>query len=102
MSEPASANRLELILRRLLGIGVLLSSTTLAAGLVATFIAGPSAFATLLLWTGVLLLIATPVARVAVSSVGYAVRRDWMFVILTLIVLAELVASIVAALRGRP
>jgi uncharacterized membrane protein len=48
---------------------------------------------------GVLMLIATPVARVVVSSITYVRRRDWTFAVLTLIVLAELVASIVAAMR---
>jgi hypothetical protein len=30
--------------------------------------------------------------------VGYAMRRDWLFVTLTLVVFGELLASIVAAL----
>jgi uncharacterized membrane protein len=53
-----------------------------------------------LLAIGVLILIGTPLARVVVSTIAYARHRDWTFVLLTLIVLGELVASIVAAVRG--
>ena len=43
---------------------------------------------------GLLLLIATPVARVAFSVVAFALQRDWRFVAITLIVLAVLTASL--------
>lgn len=39
---------------------------------------------------GVLLLIATPVARVFISVIGFARERDWMYVVFSLIVLALL------------
>src|SRR5579884_535819 len=37
---------------------------------------------------GLLLLIATPIMRVAVSIMAFAVERDWRFVVLTVFVLA--------------
>ncbi len=43
---------------------------------------------------GLLLLIATPVARVLFSVLGFALERDWMYVILTLLVLALLVYTL--------
>ncbi|MFZ0706229.1 MAG: DUF1634 domain-containing protein [Candidatus Korobacteraceae bacterium] len=43
---------------------------------------------------GLLLLIATPVARVAFSAVGFAMERDHMYVVVTLIVLAILLYSL--------
>jgi uncharacterized membrane protein YfcA/uncharacterized membrane protein len=43
---------------------------------------------------GLLLLIATPVLRVAVSLVAFAVERDWRFVVITLLVLLILLFSI--------
>jgi uncharacterized membrane protein YfcA/uncharacterized membrane protein len=43
---------------------------------------------------GLLLLIATPVVRVAVSIVAFAVERDWRFVVVTLLVLFILLFSI--------
>jgi uncharacterized membrane protein len=54
--------------------------------------------AQVLLHAGILTLLATPVARVVVSIVGYIRVRDWTFSILTAIVLLELLASAVAAL----
>jgi uncharacterized membrane protein len=50
-----------------------------------------------LLTAGLLVLLLTPVARVAVSVVGYVGERDWWFVLYTGIVLALLIASFVAA-----
>ncbi len=43
---------------------------------------------------GLLLLIATPVARVAFSAVAFALERDYMYVVITLIVLAILSYSL--------
>jgi uncharacterized membrane protein len=43
---------------------------------------------------GLLLLIATPVARVAFSAVAFAMERDYMYVFITLIVLAVLMYSL--------
>src|SRR5262249_28782132 len=43
---------------------------------------------------GVLLLIATPVARVAFSVIGFARQRDLTYVVVTLIVLAILLYSL--------
>ena len=50
---------------------------------------------------GVLLLIATPVLRVAFSLVGFALERDRHYVVITLIVLAVLLYSLISgALQG--
>ena len=46
---------------------------------------------------GLLLLIATPIARVAFSLVGFTLERDWTFVAITSIVLAILIYSIALA-----
>lgn len=42
---------------------------------------------------GLLLLLATPVARVAFSVFAFSLQRDWMYVVITLIVLVVLVFS---------
>ena len=47
-----------------------------------------------LIQLGLLLLIATPVARVAFSVAAFAIERDWLYVVVTLIVLAVLVYSL--------
>ena len=47
---------------------------------------------------GLLLLIATPVARVAFSLAAFAMERDWTYVGITAVVLAVLAYSIAAGL----
>lgn len=50
-----------------------------------------------LMQLGLLLLIATPVARVAFSVVGFSLERDRMYVVVSLIVLTVLVISLLHA-----
>jgi uncharacterized membrane protein len=47
-----------------------------------------------LIQLGLLILIATPVARVAFSVIAFAAERDWLYVVVTLIVLAVLLYSL--------
>jgi uncharacterized membrane protein len=49
---------------------------------------------------GVLLLIATPVARVVFSVIAFVVQRDWLYLAVTLIVLAILLYSMITGLFG--
>jgi uncharacterized membrane protein len=93
-----NGRRLEQVVGAVLRAGVLLSSVCLAAGLALALIAGEAGIAGLLLHTGIVVLLATPVARVVVSIVQYAIERDWTFTLLTAIVLVELLASAAAAL----
>jgi uncharacterized membrane protein len=100
MRTPASKQRiirLEQLVGTILRAGVTASSLCLATGVVLSVVT-PGPVATALLHTGVVVLLATPVARVVISIVEYAADHDWMFVTLTAIVLAELMASAVAAL----
>ncbi len=48
-----------------------------------------------LIQIGLLILIATPIVRVAFSLAGFALERDWMYVGFTLIVLSVLISSLV-------
>jgi uncharacterized membrane protein len=86
---------LELLIGRVLRIGVTASSICLAAGLVVALVVPGAGL--MLLNVGILLLIATPAARVVLSIVEYVIARDWPFTLLTTIVLMELVAGAVAA-----
>lgn len=43
---------------------------------------------------GLLVLIATPVARVVFSVIGFARQRDWLYVAITLVVLSLLIYSL--------
>ncbi len=70
--------------------GVLLSGGLLLGGLAAD---RPP-----LLQAGVLLLIATPVARVVVLTAGLLYRRDWTFALISLLVLGVLGSSAAVSL----
>lgn len=49
---------------------------------------------------GVLLLIGTPILRVIGSLFGFIIEKDTMYVIITLIVLAVIIASILSGIKG--
>jgi uncharacterized membrane protein len=89
-------------LERLIGMvlrgGVIVSTACLAAGLLLSLATADGGVASILLNAGIIVLLATPLARVVVSTVEYVSERDWRFATLTFIVLLELVASAVAAL----
>jgi uncharacterized membrane protein len=98
--SPAGGDHgFEVTLGWVLGAGVLASTFCLAAGLVITLVRGDSAPARLLLSAGLVLLMATPVARVLISAFTYLRRRDWLFVALTLIVFLQLLASVLIAFQ---
>ncbi|HZR24079.1 MAG TPA: DUF1634 domain-containing protein [Vicinamibacterales bacterium] len=92
----AGDTQLEIVIGKLLRVGVILSTVCLALGL-AISLARPGA-STILLQAGILLLIATPAARVVLSTIEYVIARDWTFALLTSIVLVELIAGAIAAL----
>ncbi len=50
-----------------------------------------------LMQLGLLLLIATPVARVAMAMVGFRLEKDWMYVVVSFIVLSVLIFSLMHA-----
>ena len=90
--------KLERLIGTVLRAGVIASSACLTIGLLLALATGGTAVSAFLLNAGIVVLLATPVARVIVSTVQYVSERDWPFATLTFIVLLELVASAVAAL----
>jgi uncharacterized membrane protein len=113
--------RMETIMGRLLQVGVLLASTTVLIGGILylhahaqirpdyrTFkgepdgLRSPSGLLHLLstgepaaiLQLGILLLIATPIARVVFAVIGFAIERDRLYVLVSLIVLGVLTLSL--------
>jgi uncharacterized membrane protein len=92
-----SAGRLERTIRIVLQAGIATSSACLAVGLFLSFAGLAPALSLVLLDAGLLVLIATPGARVVVSVAEYIAERDWTFTVLTTLVLLELLASVVAA-----
>jgi uncharacterized membrane protein len=90
-------NRLEQRIGEVLRAGTLLSSLLFAAGLVLTLAGYRTDLAEVLLKTALVALMATPAARVVVSIVEYVQERDWLFVLLTVVVLLALAGSVAAA-----
>jgi len=117
--------RIETIIGNLLRTGVLLAAFVVSAGgffyllhhhadpvSYKTFVPGANSVSTLpgivhsalhfesVGWIqfGLLLLIATPVARVCFAVIGFALERDRLYTVISLIVLAILVASLLRAI----
>jgi len=88
--------RLERQIGVVLRIGIAASTLCLVAGLGLRALKSTAADG--FLGVGIVVLIATPAARVALSLVSFLKERDRLFALLTAIVLAELGASVVAAL----
>ncbi|MBA2354278.1 MAG: DUF1634 domain-containing protein [Acidobacteria bacterium] len=89
----------ERLLGHTLGLGVAVSTALLAVGLLWSLVA-PDPIADALLNVGLLVLMATPVARVVLSCAEYVRRRDWFFAASSLGVLAVLGATVWIALHG--
>ena len=124
--QPWRDRRIEIILGNLLRTGALISAAVVLLGACIylsrhahepadyrVFRGEPSEYRTIagviqsvinsrgrgqgLIQLGLLLLIATPIARVAFSVVGFAIERDRMYVAFTLIVLAILLYSLLGS-----
>lgn len=98
--DEHDAGHLELTIGRVLRLGTAASSTCLAAGLSLMIFGLGGALARVLLPVGLIILLATPAARVVVSVAEYVKERDWLFVALTLTVLLGIAASVAAAFWG--
>jgi uncharacterized membrane protein len=98
MNAP-STDRLERWLGRILTAGVLASTGLLAVGLILQLLGVQPGGAAALTRGGLIVLMATPVARVVVSVVEYALERDWLFTALTTTVLVILLGSLAVALN---
>jgi uncharacterized membrane protein len=92
-SEDVVIERLERRVGRLLEFGVMLSSASLAVGLVAWIANHDSRASTILLTAGLIALMLTPLARVVASLVTWIRLRDWFFVGTTVMVFVVLIAA---------
>ena len=91
--------RLERLLGRLLFAGAMVSTALLAVGLALWMLGFRDGISAPFLHAGLVVLMATPMARVLVSFVEYLRERDWFFAATTLAVLAVLVATVAVAIR---
>ena len=90
--------RLERWLAVVLGWGTAISATLLAIGLLLELSGATRGFAGSLTGAGLVILMATPVVRVAASVGEDLLARDWLFAGLTGMVLVTLLASLFVAL----
>lgn len=84
---------------QLLLAGVLLAALCLVAGL-AMWMAAAEGSGSTVINAGLMILMATPVLRVALSVVEFARTREWLFAATATVVLAILVASVVYSARA--
>jgi uncharacterized membrane protein len=90
-------NRLEQQIGMVLRFGTIASSALFAIGLTMIFVGFAAETAGALLKIALIVLIATPPTRVVISVIEYVRERDWLFVVLTVVVLLALAGSLVAA-----
>jgi hypothetical protein len=97
VTEPAES--LEARFRPLSVAAVLVFSLSLAVGLALYLVFPGHRVALLALHTGLLVLIASPGIRIAVAAAERIRRRDWPFVLMTLVIVAELLVVLWRAVR---
>ena len=98
--DDRGLSALELTIGRVLRVGVAASSILLAVGLLLTLAGVADDVARVVLTTAIVILLATPAARVVISVAEYIRERDWPFVALTLFVLLTLAGSVLVARLG--
>lgn len=121
--QDAIVHRAELVISNVLRGGVLLSAAIIAAGVILFYVRSAQAAGGLrdhpfphtlaavfsgialgdpiaIIALGLLLLLATPVVRVAVSIFAFALERDWRYVAITTLVLGILIASFLLGKGG--
>jgi hypothetical protein len=87
-------------LRRLLTAGTWLSTALLGVGLLVSLTRPHGSAAGPLLAAGLIMLMATPIARVVLCVVEFTRQRDWWFAFYTSVVLAILIGSVIAGWLG--
>jgi uncharacterized membrane protein len=99
VSVPRETRGTERTLGRVLTLGVRVSTACLVTGLLLRAVM-PGRAGVLLLHAGIVVLMATPALRVAVSIASFARRREWWLVSCAAAVLVMLIAGIGVAALG--
>ena len=98
--KDEEVDRLERVVGRVLWIGSVTSTSILAVGLLLALVVPSFAPAPAITRVGLFVLLLTPVARVVASVFEYTRDRDWLFALLTFIVLAIVVSSLLIGVLG--
>ncbi len=101
MHDDEGLARTEVQIGRVLTVGTRMSTFLLAAGLGCALLPASRGLAGYLLAAGLAVLLGTPMARVALSIVGFARHREWPYALFAGIVLALLLGSVFTALSAR-
>ena len=96
-SSNDALDRLEVTLGRLLHAGIMTAAICLGVGLVIWLASGAGRFGSATLTLGLIILMATPIMRVAVSLVAYVRMHDWFFVSTTVLVFILLIVTVTLA-----
>jgi uncharacterized membrane protein len=94
------AERVEQAVGRVLRWGSAASTSILAVGLLLCLVVPAFAPARTITRVGLFVLLLTPVSRVVASVVEYARDRDWLFALLTFLVFAIVVGSLLIGVLG--
>jgi hypothetical protein len=101
MHDDEGLAKTEVQIGRVLTAGTRGSTLLLAVGLAGALVPVTRGWAGPLLTAGLIVLLGTPMARVALSIVGFARHREWPYALFAAIVLALLIGSVVTAVRAR-
>ncbi|MFB3855594.1 MAG: DUF1634 domain-containing protein [Vicinamibacterales bacterium] len=93
----ARVTRLERNIGRVLRAGAFSAAALLASGLILEALSPASRASDAILRAGLVVLMATPVARIVLSIVEFAIERDWRFVAIGFAVLGVLLGSLLHA-----
>lgn len=88
---------LERRLGRVLDIGSMLSTALLAVSIAVALVPAMAAGSDRIANAGLVILLATPVLRVAMAAAGFLLAREWRNGVLAAIVLAVLLGSVATA-----
>jgi uncharacterized membrane protein len=93
LQSPSPNEPIELTLARLLRIGSFIAAVLIAVG-IAGMLLGREAFASRLITAGLIVLLATPIMRVATAGLIFVREKDWRFAFFCLVVICALAAGI--------
>lgn len=94
-SKPPKALDIDLVLAKLLRVGSAVSAGLMAVGLGLSTLGAQGALGDRVLTWGIIVLVATPVMRVAAALLVFLRERDYLFALFCVLVLSSLAVGMV-------